>query len=131
MGYDDVIPHLGKFGKYQQKLYFLLCLPAISCAFHKLAGVFLLAKPDHRCRLPSDADNATFELPAFIRNASYPIDSLTKTWSMCEYFNVSDSLDNGTAVAASCDRWVYDDSRFESSIVTEWGECSANWPFHI
>jgi MFS transporter, OCT family, solute carrier family 22 (organic cation transporter), member 4/5 len=124
MGYDDVIPHLGKFGKYQRKLYFLLCLPAISCAFHKLAGVFLLAKPDHRCRLPTEADNATYELSESIRNASYPIDSLTKTWSMCEYWNVSmeESPGNGTAVAVSCDRWIYDDSKFESSIVTDWGE---------
>nr|CAD7588641.1 unnamed protein product [Timema genevievae] len=48
MGYDDVLLHLGEFGRYQKRIYFLLCLPTISCAFHKLAGVFLQAKVNHR-----------------------------------------------------------------------------------
>lgn len=48
MGYDHVLEKLGEFGRYQQRIYILLCLPAISCAFHKLAWVFLGAKADHR-----------------------------------------------------------------------------------
>ncbi|KAH1003435.1 hypothetical protein HUJ04_003451 [Dendroctonus ponderosae] len=45
MGYDDVISMLGDFGRYQKRIYFLLCLPAILCAFHKLGNVFLIAEP--------------------------------------------------------------------------------------
>lgn len=48
MGYDNVLSELGDFGRYQRRIYILLCLPAISCAFHKLAWVFLGAKADHR-----------------------------------------------------------------------------------
>jgi len=48
MGFDDVIPILGDFGKYQKRIYFLLCLPAITSAFHKLGNVFLLAEPQYR-----------------------------------------------------------------------------------
>lgn len=48
MAYDDVILRMGEFGRYQRRVYLLLCLPAISCAFHKLAGVFLGAKMDTR-----------------------------------------------------------------------------------
>lgn len=42
MGYDEVLAHLGDFGRYQKRIYLLVCLPAISCAFHKLASVFLM-----------------------------------------------------------------------------------------
>lgn len=48
MGYDDVIPMIGDFGRYQKRIYFLLCLPAIICAFHKLGNVFLIAEPLYR-----------------------------------------------------------------------------------
>lgn len=48
MAYDDVLLHLGEFGKYQKRIYLLLCLTVIPCAFHKLAGVFLGAVPNHR-----------------------------------------------------------------------------------
>ncbi|ENN83449.1 hypothetical protein YQE_00193, partial [Dendroctonus ponderosae] len=48
MGYDDVISMLGDFGRYQKRIYFLLCLPAILCAFHKLGNVFLIAEPPSR-----------------------------------------------------------------------------------
>lgn len=48
MAYDDVILRMGEFGRYQRRVYLLLCLPAISCAFHKLAGVFLGAKMNSR-----------------------------------------------------------------------------------
>lgn len=34
--------------RYQKRIYLLLCLPAILCAFHKLGNVFLVAKADHR-----------------------------------------------------------------------------------
>lgn len=50
MSYDDVIAKMGQFGPYQRRIYILLCLPAISCAFHKLAGVFLSAKMNSRYR---------------------------------------------------------------------------------
>lgn len=48
MGYDSIIPLLGDFGRYQKRIYFLLCLPAILCAFHKLGNVFLIAEPKYR-----------------------------------------------------------------------------------
>lgn len=48
MAYDDVIILMGEFGRYQRKIYFLLCIPAIFCAIHKMAGVFLETAPDFR-----------------------------------------------------------------------------------
>jgi len=82
MGYDDVITHLGEFGPYQKRIYYLLCLPAIVCAFHKLAGVFLLAKPDFRCELPYENGSATYELPTHLWNLSFP------GGERCAYYDV-------------------------------------------
>lgn len=48
MRFDSLFPIIGEFGRYQKRIYLLLCLPAICCAMHKLAWVFLGAKLDHR-----------------------------------------------------------------------------------
>lgn len=133
MGYDEVIPALGGFGRYQKRIYFLVCLPAISCAFHKLAGVFLLAKPDHRCELPFENSTANYNLTSNIYNMSYPYDTLTQSWSSCEYIdsNYTDSyfeagIKNNHTI--SCDKWIYDQSKYESSTVVEWNMvCSKSW----
>ncbi|XP_055853387.1 organic cation transporter protein-like [Episyrphus balteatus] len=131
MGYDDVITHLGEFGKYQKRIYLLVCLPGISCAFHKLAGVFLLAKPDFRCELPFEfgTNNATYELPDNIWQLAYPKDPLTGKYLTCEYYDVdySQGYLNGSAPPSSegvssvyCDKYIYDRSQWENSAVTEW-----------
>lgn len=129
MGYDDVITHLGEFGRYQKRIYFLLCLPAIVCAFHKLAGVFLLARPEFRCLLPNeDAATARFEsLPRDKWSLAYPNDSVTGQADTCEYFDVdySEQYLNGNLTASHngtlrCRSYLYDQSKYLSSAVTEW-----------
>ncbi|XP_016944470.4 organic cation transporter protein [Drosophila suzukii] len=121
MGYDDVITHLGEFGPYQKRIYYLLCLPAIVCAFHKLAGVFLLAKPDFRCELPYENGSATYELPTHLWNLSFP------GGERCAYYDVDYSGEylNGSQPRTSnetksCSSYVYDQSKFLNSAVTEW-----------
>ncbi|XP_011211490.2 organic cation transporter protein [Bactrocera dorsalis] len=130
MSYDDVINYLGDFGKYQKQIYFLLCLPAISCAFHKLAGVFLLARPEFRCLLPFENPlNATYDsFPPEHWNLTYPIDPLTDKFQRCEYYNIdytTDYLQTATTPATAngtvkCSHYVYDRSKYENSAVTEW-----------
>ncbi|XP_050069262.1 organic cation transporter protein-like [Anopheles maculipalpis] len=133
MAYDDILPYLGGFGTYQLRTYVLLCLPAISCAFHKLAGVFLLAAPDYRCRLPYELDNASYPLPTDRLTLAYPIDTLTGKYSTCNYLdaNFTDDYWAGGTPAAdvrACHQWVYDRSKFESSTVTEWDMvCDRSW----
>lgn len=132
MGYDDVITHLGDFGKYQRWIYFLICVPTITCAFHKLAGVFLLAKPDFRCVLPFENGTIKYDLPDSIMDMAYPRDKLNK-WNTCEYYNgnySSDYLNSSTPApdTLTCERYVYDDSKYENSAVTEWNMvCDRSW----
>lgn len=125
MGYEDLFTYIGDFGRYQKRIYFLLCLTAITCGFHKMAGVFLMAKPDHRCQLPNELDNATFTLSDRILNMSYPMDALTNKYATCQRYDadfgdayyMSGARANATV---SCDKFIYDDSKYKSSAVIEW-----------
>jgi OCT family organic cation transporter-like MFS transporter 4/5 len=115
MNYDDVLVHLGKFGSYQLRNYIMLCLPIVLCAFHKLSGVFILARPDHRCKLPGEPDTDTFNLPFQILNESYPL-SADQKFSQCEYYTKNYFSQNGTSnEIAQCSDYVWDTSKYESS----------------
>ncbi|XP_016952858.1 organic cation transporter-like protein [Drosophila biarmipes] len=121
MGYDEAISHVGDFGRYQKIIYFLICLTSIPVAFHKFAGVFLLAKPDFRCELPYENGSATYELPTHLWNLSFP------RGERCAYYDVeySEEYLNGSIARSSnetkaCSRYVYDQSKYLNSAVTEW-----------
>ncbi|XP_015589763.1 organic cation transporter protein isoform X2 [Cephus cinctus] len=130
MAYDDVILHMGEFGRYQRRIYLLLCLPAISCAFHKLAGVFLGAKMDSRCLLPyENPENVTFLLPPEIINISYPWDEKMNGWSQCERWkdaNLTDMIVGREPV--QCETYVYDRRSYKSTTTSEWNlVCDDAW----
>ncbi|XP_015524354.1 organic cation transporter protein [Neodiprion lecontei] len=134
MGYDDVISHMGEFGRYQRRIYFTLCLPAICCAFHKMGGVFLAAKTDFRCMLPNEnPENATFYLSPDIINMRYPWDNKTESWSRCERYDNTEFADQGGNVSrqltvVECDSFVYDKSQYALTATTEWNlVCNKGW----
>lgn len=53
MDFDDLLPHVGEFGKYQ-KILFLLMIPyAFFVAFTYFTQIFITIVPDnHWCRIP-------------------------------------------------------------------------------
>ncbi|XP_017047157.1 organic cation transporter-like protein [Drosophila ficusphila] len=120
MGYDEAIVHLGDFGRYQKIIYFLICLTSIPVAFHKLAGVFLLAKPDFRCVLPFE-NGSSYDLEPHLWNLSY------SGKDGCSYYDVeySEAYLEGNITrksndTKSCSSYVYDQSKYLNSAVTEW-----------
>lgn len=120
MAYEDLFPYIGDFGRYQKRIYLLLCLTAIPCGFHKLAGPFLMSQPDYRCKLPNELNNASFELSAYDLKTNYPIDTYSKNYSKCELYDVNlDGLENKSEIV-KCDEYIYDDSIYKSSAVIEW-----------
>ncbi|XP_052123042.1 organic cation transporter protein isoform X2 [Frankliniella occidentalis] len=134
MAYDHVLSQLGDFGRYQRRIYILLCLPAISCAFHKLAWVFLGAKAHHRCQLPFEEANATYSsLSVSTWNMSLPWDSQLGNYSSCARYdaNFTDDYFQSMQPATQtvpCSSWIYDHSKYESSAVMEWNlVCNNAW----
>ncbi|OAD53882.1 Organic cation transporter protein [Eufriesea mexicana] len=154
MAYDDVILRMGEFGRYQRRIYLLLCLPAISCAFHKIVGVFLSAQMNARCLLPHEnPENATYILPPHMMNASYPWDYDHEEWLQCfrldvpsvinktrinRYVDTStgDTLGQDLVTPNSlnnqglkpCETYVYDRSKYKSTTISEWNlVCDKAW----
>ena len=77
VSFDDILREVGEFGRYQKKIYFLLFLPTIFSAMHKLAWVFLGAKADHRCKLPGEPVNASYFIEACDEDY-YPCKNVTE-----------------------------------------------------
>ncbi|XP_049780685.1 organic cation transporter protein-like [Schistocerca cancellata] len=133
MAFDDIFPYLGEFGRYQRRIYFLLCLTAIVSALHKLGGVFLQAKVDHRCQLPFENETATYQLPQGVINMSYPWDSEQQAWSSCRRLDANFSAEYFSSNipanrSVRCDSWVYDHSIYKSSTIVEWDlVCDSAW----
>ncbi|XP_055315841.1 organic cation transporter protein [Sitodiplosis mosellana] len=133
MAYEDLFKYIGDFGRYQKRIYFLLCLTAIPCGFHKMANVFLMARPDHRCQLPFEFSNASYNVPSDQLRMEYPFDKIAGNYSKCERFDVDFSEEyfksNTTAnQTIACDSYIYDYSKYKSSTVIEWTMiCGRAW----
>ncbi|XP_076672740.1 organic cation transporter 1 isoform X2 [Andrena cerasifolii] len=57
--FDEVLVHVGEKGKYQNIMYYLLCIPAtLPAAFLAFSQVFVSASPEHWCRVP-ELENLT------------------------------------------------------------------------
>ncbi|XP_008549084.1 organic cation transporter protein [Microplitis demolitor] len=57
--FDEVLVHVGEKGRYQNIMYYLLCIPAtLPAAFLAFSQVFVSASPDHWCRIP-ELENIT------------------------------------------------------------------------
>jgi len=112
--FDDILVDLGDFGRYQKRAYFLLFLPTIFSAMQKQSWVFLGAKAPHRCRLPEEFPNSTYNNPDLNLTASIPWNNLDNSLSSCKMYN-----SDGESVPCS-DGWIFDKSTFGSSAVMDW-----------
>ena len=117
--FDDILVHLGEFGRYQKIVYFLLFMPTIFSAMHKMAWVFLGAKVNHRCRLPSESivhpDFTTLPYQSKVNISNrFTWDEDNNRFDQCSWID-----DNKKELP--CDNgWIYDRTTFGSSAVMEW-----------
>lgn len=118
--FDDVLIHLGEFGRYQKIIYFLLFMPTIFSAMHKMSWVFLGAKVNHRCRLPFESvdDNSNNNQILYHSSTNlsdyYKWDEDNNRFDQCSWIDENKNelpCDNG---------WIYDRTTFGSSAVMEW-----------
>lgn len=135
MRFDELVVHLGEFGPYQKKIYFLLCYPVFVCAFQKLVWVFVAANPFHRCWLPEDEiSNLTnpYYLSNEILNISIPWDEANHRWDSCHkyqhYIATNESILRNSSALVKCDRWIYDRSQYTTSAITDFDlVCDRQW----
>lgn len=132
MKYDEIVSHLGDFGPYQRRIYFLLSLPIVCSAWALLVQVFLAGESDHWCAesdwrdspCPSAWNVTDAECEHVKRASSIPVQS-DGTYKSCVKYNVTGmtfdlsdpDVKNETM---PCDEgWIYDKSLYKSTIIMD------------
>ncbi|XP_026294275.1 organic cation transporter protein [Frankliniella occidentalis] len=122
---EQLMGHLGEFGKYQMRQFLLHILAALTAGLHMLTFVTVAAVPEHRCLIPDVDVNASASLAS-----SWDTEELRRwvprredgSWDGCHM------LDPATNASLPCESWVYDSTYYTSSRSIEWDlVCGRRW----
>lgn len=122
MKFDDILTHLGQFGYYQRRLYLLLCIPAISTGCYMMMLVFIMAPPQHRCKIPG-YQNDTYEVHGSYHqdliNSYIPLSNDdVHFYRQCQLYNTTSvTVDNSSLVG--CNEWVYEQTTFYKTFTSQ------------
>ncbi|XP_034868266.1 solute carrier family 22 member 6 isoform X4 [Mirounga angustirostris] len=125
MAFNDLLQQVGGVGRFQQIQVTLVVLPLLLMASHNTLQNFTAAIPTHHCRPPADANlSKDGELEAWLpRDRQGQLES-------CLLFTIPQQgppFPNGTGATEPCTNgWIYDNSTFPSTIVTEWDLVCSN-----
>ncbi|XP_002699365.2 solute carrier family 22 member 6 isoform X2 [Bos taurus] len=124
MAFNDILLQLGGVGRFQKIQVILLTLPLLLTFLHNTLQNFTAAIPTHHCRPPADTNlSEDGDLEAWL-----PRDGQGRPES-CLLFTSpqrgppfpNGTETNGTGATEPCPHgWIYDNSTFPSTIVTEW-----------
>ncbi|XP_006085374.1 solute carrier family 22 member 10-like [Myotis lucifugus] len=135
MAFSELLQHMGNFGRYQIMLVFSTSSLTVLLVTHNLVENFSGAIPAHRCyvhlldNITSESkhpENLTTEallrisIPMGVNNELEQCRRFRQTqWQL---LNSSDLATNTTELEteACLDGWIYDQSIFTSTIVTQW-----------
>lgn len=124
MAFNDLLKQVGGVGRFQQIQVALVVLPLLLMAAHNTLQNFTAAIPPHHCRPPPNASLVTAgDLEAWL-----PQGPRGRPESCLRFATLrrGPPLTNSTtanlteAMEPCTDGWVYDNSTFLSTIVTEW-----------
>ncbi|XP_072037340.1 organic cation transporter protein-like [Amphiura filiformis] len=138
MFFDELLQHLGEFGRYQRRVYFLACMIVIPTAWHIAIQVFTAGYADYWCKIPDWEDtectkwNLTdMECKEAKRDAGVPkVPGATPPFppfEQCMRYNVS-GVDFYPGLNSSaefdeilkCDAgWEYDTTQYKTTIITD------------
>lgn len=128
MAFNDLLKQVGGVGRFQMIQVTMVVVPLLLMASHNTLQNFTAAIPTHHCRPPANANlSKDGGLEAWL-----PLDNQGRPKSCLRFTSPqwgppfhNDTKANGTGVTEPCiDGWVYDNSTFPSTIVTEvriWG----------
>uniref|UniRef100_A0A1B0CDA4 Putative organic cation transporter-9 membrane helices n=1 Tax=Lutzomyia longipalpis TaxID=7200 RepID=A0A1B0CDA4_LUTLO len=134
---DLLIEQVGPFGKFQLKLFSLLCISSAFATAFAFMFIFTAGEMSYRCRIPGcDGNCVSYQAPFL--NFTIPV--LKEGFSKCEMFQrtVSNtSLEDhcqweffDPEIVESCSEFVYEDG--EATILNEWNlGCSEEWKLSL
>uniref|UniRef100_A0A8C5A9B8 Major facilitator superfamily (MFS) profile domain-containing protein n=1 Tax=Gadus morhua TaxID=8049 RepID=A0A8C5A9B8_GADMO len=134
MGFVDLLDQIGGFGRFQWLHVTLISLPGLLMASQNLLNNFVAGMPAHHCTpsanhsIPYQYNHSRQLLRVFI-----PLDAsgtsldkcrryVTPQWHQLLMNSTAPPADLTSAVEteACLDGWTFDQSEFDSTIVTEW-----------
>ncbi|KAM6158147.1 solute carrier family 22 member 6-like [Rhynchocyon petersi] len=124
MAFNDLLLQVGGVGRFQQIQVTLLMLSLLLGYLHNVLQNFTAAIPTHHCRLPADTNLSQDEgLEAWLPRdrQGQPESCLRFTSPQWGPPSTNGTEFNITGALELCtDGWIYDNSTFPSTIVTEW-----------
>ncbi|XP_054853661.1 solute carrier family 22 member 6-B-like isoform X1 [Eublepharis macularius] len=119
ISFGDLLEEVGSMGPFQIFSVLLLSLPVLLLASHNLVQNFSAASPEHKCRL-SPFNNASDGHPMPLDHSQLPDRCRRFVHQMARDSNSSLDKDRGAETEPCHDGWLYDNSTFSSTLVTEW-----------
>lgn len=119
---EELMSHLGEFGKYQARQFSLHILGALLAGLHMLSLLTVAAVPPHQCNIPTENLSSSLTSYSFnISGSNASADYLPRAIDSCHYLDLNN-------VTRECDSWTYNTTYFQSSRGMEWNfVCSQRW----
>ncbi|XP_004586449.2 organic cation/carnitine transporter 2 [Ochotona princeps] len=137
--YEEVTAFLGEWGPFQRLIFFLLSASIIPNGFNGLSSVFLMATPEHHCRVPDSVNLSSAwrnnSVPLLLQNG-HEVPHSCRRYRLATIANFSAlGLEPGRDVdleqleqEGCLDGWEYSQDVYLSTIVTEWNlVCDDDW----
>ncbi|XP_071818635.1 solute carrier family 22 member 2-like isoform X2 [Apostichopus japonicus] len=138
MDFDEILDHVGGFGKYQKRTILLMAFACLISSSTLYEPVFQSYEPDHWCASPeldryncSNLELSEAQCRHYKKYVTIPYtvtDNNDTVFSQCtKYAHVSDAsfsgdvpLETDNSSVVDCDAgWNYDKSEYESTLVTD------------
>lgn len=129
MKFDNILTEIDGFGKFQFKLVFIQMLSRLSIPCHFMLNNFMAAVPSHHCDISALDDGPIFGNLTLDQKLAVCIPAEQDgTLSSCQMFLQPQyeylsgfNGTNNTLIVECQTGWMYDNSTFKSTVVTEVG----------
>uniref|UniRef100_A0A3P9D3S0 Solute carrier family 22 member 4 n=1 Tax=Maylandia zebra TaxID=106582 RepID=A0A3P9D3S0_9CICH len=127
--YEASISFLGTWGRFQMKVFFLLCVTCLPAGYNILSVIFLLATPPHQCYIPAHRNlsqdwmqaSIPLQVAGQLERSScsrYELDLVQNLSELGIRPNLGVML--SSLKQEECkDGWIYSTEHYESTVVTE------------
>lgn len=125
MDFDEILPLVGEFGKYQKLMIILVILPGtIPCGFNAYNQLFMASAVEHWCKIPG-AENASTEQKDYLKNISIPLQFVNGKYQYSKCF--MRDLNYTNLISRGIDSFEYNNSLEFAPIIP----CNNGWDYFI